>query len=77
VTLKSPCVDICWIDARTHWCAGCGRTIEEIKGWQKMTPFRQRVVLADLERRLSRLGIEAISPHPDLETKEGEYTGRR
>lgn len=55
MTLKSPCVDICQIDARTHWCAGCGRTEEEITSWRKMTPYRQRVVLAELGRRLVRL----------------------
>ncbi|ARU32916.1 hypothetical protein CAP31_09060 [Sulfuriferula sp. AH1] len=25
ITLKSPCIDACRIDARTRWCAGCGR----------------------------------------------------
>ncbi|MCS5712900.1 DUF1289 domain-containing protein [Candidatus Berkiella aquae] len=24
--LKSPCIDACRIDTRTHWCTGCGRT---------------------------------------------------
>lgn len=61
MTLKSPCIDVCLIDARTRWCSGCGRTVEEIASWRKMTPYRQRVVLADLGRRLGRLraGIDA------------------
>lgn len=46
--LKSPCIDACRIDTRSHWCTGCGRTVE-------MTPYRQRSVLADLERRVTRL----------------------
>ena len=55
MTLKSPCIDVCQIDARTRWCSGCGRTAEEIASWRKMTPYRQRVVLSDLGRRLGRL----------------------
>ena len=55
MTLKSPCTDICQFDPRTRWCAGCGRTVDEIKSWRKMTPYRQRVVLTDLGRRMTRM----------------------
>jgi len=55
MALKSPCVDACAINARTGWCAGCGRTVEEITSWRTMTPDRQRTVMADLPRRLRRL----------------------
>ena len=55
MTLKSPCTDICQYDPRMHWCIGCGRTLEEIRSWRKLTPFRQRVVLTDLPRRMTRL----------------------
>lgn len=47
MTLKSPCIDACRIDTRTHWCTGCGRTVDEIKTWWKMTPYRQRAVLGE------------------------------
>lgn len=57
MTLKSPCIEICRIDSRTHWCMGCGRTVEEIKTWRKMTPYHQQAVLADLGRRVSRLRV--------------------
>lgn len=58
MTLKSPCTDICQFDPRNQWCAGCGRTADEIKSWRKMTPYRQRVVLSDLPRRMTRLHDE-------------------
>lgn len=66
MTVESPCVDICRIDSRTRWCLGCGRTGEEIKTWQKMSPYRQRVALADLRRRMLRLsaGTTAIDVSP-------------
>ena len=53
--MKSPCTDICQYDPKTRWCAGCGRTADEIKSWRKMTPYRQRVVLMDLDRRMVRV----------------------
>ena len=34
--LPSPCVQICRIDARTGWCEGCWRRLEEIGGWMTM-----------------------------------------
>lgn len=33
VVVASPCVSVCAIDARTGWCEGCLRTIDEIAAW--------------------------------------------
>lgn len=52
---KSPCVDICQIDGRTRWCVGCGRTVDEIKKWAKMTPYRQTAVFSELKRRIAQI----------------------
>lgn len=54
-TQKSPCVDICQIDARTRWCVGCGRTVDEIKTWAKMSPYRQTAVFSELKRRVAQI----------------------
>lgn len=72
MTVKSPCTDVCQFDRRSHWCAGCGRTGEEIKFWRKMTPYRQRVVLGDLRRRLMRLRVEAEACKVNPAAKEPE-----
>lgn len=29
----SPCIGVCRMDARTGWCEGCFRTIDEIAAW--------------------------------------------
>ena len=31
--VPSPCIDVCRIDARTGWCEGCLRTLDEIAAW--------------------------------------------
>lgn len=53
--MKSPCIDVCRIDAPTGWCEGCGRTRAEIQAWQKLTPFRRQAVERDLGRRMRQL----------------------
>lgn len=55
LTQKTPCVNVCQMDSRTRWCIGCGRTVDEITKWPKMTPYRQKAVVAELKRRLSHI----------------------
>jgi hypothetical protein len=34
--VPSPCIDVCRIDGRMHYCTGCLRTVEEIRRWRKL-----------------------------------------
>ena len=52
---KSPCVDVCALDARAGFCTGCARTIAEIGEWGGATAERQRAILALLPERMARL----------------------
>ncbi|MCO8591549.1 DUF1289 domain-containing protein [Burkholderia multivorans] len=55
----SPCTDVCRIDPRTDWCAGCLRTRDEIRAWRSADDDARRVVLARLDaprRMLARSG---------------------
>ena len=52
----SPCVSVCQFDGRSGWCVGCGCTLEEIKGWKKLSPFRRTALEADVLRRVRQLG---------------------
>ncbi|AOJ94139.1 MULTISPECIES: DUF1289 domain-containing protein [Burkholderia] len=47
----SPCTDVCRIDPRTEWCAGCLRTRDEIRAWRSADDDARRVVLARLDAR--------------------------
>jgi predicted Fe-S protein YdhL (DUF1289 family) len=45
----SPCRNVCVLDA-SRTCVGCGRTIDEIARWGRMSAAEQWQVVARLER---------------------------
>jgi len=49
--IESPCVKICTLDARSGLCFGCGRTIDEITRWTKMSDEERRRIVAELPAR--------------------------
>jgi len=44
----TPCLSKCKIDRYTRACEGCGRTIDEITNWSKMTDEERMVVMKRL-----------------------------
>jgi predicted Fe-S protein YdhL (DUF1289 family) len=54
------------MDARTGWCEGCLRTLDEIAGWSTMGEDDKRAVWLRLEaRRAQRAGQAADRPGRD------------
>lgn len=51
VSVNSPCINVCVIDAEFGQCFGCFRTIHEISNWQRYSPGEKAKLLEDLERR--------------------------
>jgi len=49
--IGSPCVKICTLDARSGLCLGCGRTIDEIARWTKMSDDERRRIMTELPTR--------------------------
>jgi predicted Fe-S protein YdhL (DUF1289 family) len=49
--ILSPCTRVCTIDPGTGRCAGCGRTIEEIARWSRMTDDERRCIMSSLPDR--------------------------
>jgi predicted Fe-S protein YdhL (DUF1289 family) len=49
--VASPCNNVCKVDARTGWCEGCLRTLDEIAGWSVLDDTEKRAVWAVLEQR--------------------------
>ena len=57
----TPCISVCRIDKDTRKCEGCGRTIDQISAWSKMSEEERMVVMRDLgydKRRGGRLTRE-------------------
>jgi uncharacterized protein len=52
--IQSPCTRVCTIDPDTDRCAGCGRTIEEIARWSRMTDDERRCIMSSLPDRHGR-----------------------
>jgi predicted Fe-S protein YdhL (DUF1289 family) len=53
--IETPCVKICTVDARQGFCLGCGRTIDEIARWVRMSAAeRSRIMSALPERRMAQ-----------------------
>ncbi|MGP1677336.1 MAG: DUF1289 domain-containing protein [Burkholderiales bacterium] len=49
--VASPCVNVCRMDAKSGYCEGCCRTLEEIASWSVYGPAEKRKVLALLVAR--------------------------
>jgi uncharacterized protein len=50
--MLSPCRKICVHDPSRDICAGCGRTLDEIENWLKMSEEERRAVMEQLPERL-------------------------
>ncbi|MBU1096982.1 MAG: DUF1289 domain-containing protein [Bacteroidetes bacterium] len=50
--MKSPCNNVCEIDASSGFCKGCLRTIEEITAWGYLSEEEKLKVLRSLSLRL-------------------------
>ncbi len=55
MSIESPCIKICVIDPATGFCAGCGRTGEEIGAWLGLHPGQRREIMAILPQRMSMI----------------------
>lgn len=49
----SPCVKTCYIGS-SGYCAGCGRSPDEIRDWSVMSPSERAKILEALESRPRR-----------------------
>jgi prolyl-tRNA editing enzyme YbaK/EbsC (Cys-tRNA(Pro) deacylase)/predicted Fe-S protein YdhL (DUF1289 family) len=55
----SPCINVCRMDARTGWCEGCWRTIDEIAAWSRWSAAeREPVWVALASRRAATKSLE-------------------
>ena len=49
--VPSPCTNICKMDARSGFCLGCARTLDEIARWGQASNDERRRILAQLPAR--------------------------
>jgi predicted Fe-S protein YdhL (DUF1289 family) len=51
-TISSPCVKVCVIDPASRLCQGCGRTLQEIAQWSRLSETERLAIIATLDERL-------------------------
>jgi hypothetical protein len=51
--VESPCVNVCVIHPETRLCTGCGRSIDEITAWSRMSQDARREVMTALPHRVA------------------------
>ncbi|EJB08069.1 putative Fe-S protein [Rhizobium leguminosarum bv. trifolii WSM597] len=57
--MQTPCIHVCSIEPATGFCAGCGRTLQEIGNWVSYSDIERRRIMALLPARLA--GAAALS----------------
>ncbi len=48
---ESPCNRVCTLDPASGLCIGCGRTLDEITRWTRMSDAERERVVAEASRR--------------------------
>jgi predicted Fe-S protein YdhL (DUF1289 family) len=54
---ESPCVAVCIIDPELSLCLGCGRTLNEIARWHRLTGAERLALMAMLPARMRDAGL--------------------
>jgi uncharacterized protein len=49
--IESPCIKVCMVHPETRLCTGCGRSVDEIAAWSRLTPEARRAIIEDLPNR--------------------------
>jgi predicted Fe-S protein YdhL (DUF1289 family) len=68
MSVPSPCINICRMDAASGWCSGCMRTIAEIAAWSTMPDAGKHAVWSQLPLR--RVAWQRQHPPPSAPPPE-------
>jgi uncharacterized protein len=52
--ISTPCISVCVLDPKTGLCEGCGRTLDEIARWLRMSEPERKGIMAELAGRRRR-----------------------
>lgn len=63
--MRSPCVNVCQMDAQRGVCLGCARTLDEIARWSSLSEEERTRIMSGLAARKKALDIPEV-PVPPL-----------
>lgn len=55
--IDSPCIKICILHPLHDICTGCGRSLQEIARWGRITADERRSIMAGLPARMRDKGL--------------------
>jgi len=58
--IKTPCVQVCTVDAESGLCLGCRRTLPEIAAWSRLSPAEREAVMGELPARRALISPEKL-----------------
>jgi uncharacterized protein len=61
--IETPCVKICVLDPKSGLCRGCGRNVDEIARWGRLSSEERLKIMSELAGRLEGLDSDATTPH--------------
>lgn len=67
MSVPSPCIDVCRMDAQSSLCEGCLRTLDEIAGWAAAPDEQKRLILAAIAQRRAQLEASSESLRCDCD----------
>jgi uncharacterized protein len=53
--IKTPCIKVCVVDGASGYCLGCGRTLNEIAKWARLSEAERDQVIDLLAPRMTTL----------------------
>jgi predicted Fe-S protein YdhL (DUF1289 family) len=53
VAPSTPCIKVCAVSGQSGLCIGCGRTLQEIAQWGRLSEHERRAIMATLPGRLA------------------------
>ncbi len=78
MSVPSPCIDVCCMDAKSGLCEGCLRTADEIAGWAAAPDAQKLLILAAIAQRraASTSPFEKGGPR-GISRGRGGFNGRK
>ena len=49
--IKSPCLNVCYIDQTSGLCLGCKRRIDEISSWKSLSSVEKKNIIKEIKIR--------------------------
>ena len=62
--VPSPCISLCRVDAHTHWCDGCFRTLDEISQWSRLDAVGKLCVWQAIGQRAGQASAALAAEPP-------------